>query len=309
MPMTSSSRPVPRRGRAAGASRPAHADAFFRQIVAACATASWRLRAPGGGAAERRGLQDFRRGNRTLTTRQAGRRGARATPRSCGSCCRLRPAHVAEPRGDAAAAVGKGPRYTFAFVRDDENEIAGVAMFFKDLTRVEQLEERERLRDRCGGGRDGGGHRAQVKNPWPLASSMMLVSTPAHPERPETSCAGRPAITSMPPAGSSPRARWPPHLAHRREPIAKPLRSSSCSTRVRSLKNIATPAISFSSSLTNANVYPRTFPTPQPHLRAVRQHVQVERRQQLPHDLGVGAEHLGDRLCRVVRVRSTPKIL
>src|SRR6267142_2076455 len=34
MPMTSSSRPVPRRGRAAGASRPAHADAFFRHIVA-----------------------------------------------------------------------------------------------------------------------------------------------------------------------------------------------------------------------------------------------------------------------------------
>ena len=34
MPMTSSSRPVPRRGRAAGASKPAQADAFFRQIVA-----------------------------------------------------------------------------------------------------------------------------------------------------------------------------------------------------------------------------------------------------------------------------------
>src|SRR4029077_20313683 len=37
---------------------------------------------------------------------------------------------------------------TLAFVRDDKGDLAGVAMFFKDLTRVEQLEERERLRDR-----------------------------------------------------------------------------------------------------------------------------------------------------------------
>ena len=38
--------------------------------------------------------------------------------------------------------------YTLAFVRDDAGEVVGAAMFFKDLTRVEQLEERERLRDR-----------------------------------------------------------------------------------------------------------------------------------------------------------------
>jgi signal transduction histidine kinase len=38
--------------------------------------------------------------------------------------------------------------YTLAFVRSDEGEVIGAAMFFKDLTRVEQLEERERLRDR-----------------------------------------------------------------------------------------------------------------------------------------------------------------
>jgi len=38
--------------------------------------------------------------------------------------------------------------YTLAFVRNDEGEVLGAAMFFKDLTRVEQLEERERLRDR-----------------------------------------------------------------------------------------------------------------------------------------------------------------
>jgi signal transduction histidine kinase len=38
--------------------------------------------------------------------------------------------------------------YTMTFVRDDSGSVIGVAMFFKDLTRVEQLEERERLRDR-----------------------------------------------------------------------------------------------------------------------------------------------------------------
>ena len=38
--------------------------------------------------------------------------------------------------------------YTLALVRDDDGEVIGAAMFFKDLTRVEQLEERERLRDR-----------------------------------------------------------------------------------------------------------------------------------------------------------------
>jgi signal transduction histidine kinase len=38
--------------------------------------------------------------------------------------------------------------YTLAFVRDDDGRVIGASMFFKDLTRVEQLEERERLRDR-----------------------------------------------------------------------------------------------------------------------------------------------------------------
>ena len=38
--------------------------------------------------------------------------------------------------------------YTLALVRDDDGGVVGAAMFFKDLTRVEQLEERERLRDR-----------------------------------------------------------------------------------------------------------------------------------------------------------------
>ncbi len=38
--------------------------------------------------------------------------------------------------------------YTLSQILDERNEPIGAALFFKDLTRVEQLEERERLRDR-----------------------------------------------------------------------------------------------------------------------------------------------------------------
>jgi PAS domain S-box-containing protein len=38
--------------------------------------------------------------------------------------------------------------YTLSLVRDDAGNVVGAAVFFKDLTHVEQMEERERLRDR-----------------------------------------------------------------------------------------------------------------------------------------------------------------
>ena len=38
--------------------------------------------------------------------------------------------------------------YTLGHVRDDRGQVIGAAMYFKDLTRVEQLVERDRLRDR-----------------------------------------------------------------------------------------------------------------------------------------------------------------
>ena len=43
---------------------------------------------------------------------------------------------------------GKVIGYTVSHVRDERGRIDGLALFFKDLTRVEQMEERERLRDR-----------------------------------------------------------------------------------------------------------------------------------------------------------------
>ena len=44
--------------------------------------------------------------------------------------------------------TGKVIGYTLSHVRDERGRSTGVALFFKDLTQVEQLEERERLRDR-----------------------------------------------------------------------------------------------------------------------------------------------------------------
>jgi signal transduction histidine kinase len=45
-------------------------------------------------------------------------------------------------------STGRVIGYTLSHVRDDAGSVTGIALFFKDLTRVEQLEERERLRDR-----------------------------------------------------------------------------------------------------------------------------------------------------------------
>jgi len=45
-------------------------------------------------------------------------------------------------------STGKVIGYTLSHVKNDRGKSEGVVIFFKDLTKVEQLEERERLRDR-----------------------------------------------------------------------------------------------------------------------------------------------------------------
>jgi two-component system sensor histidine kinase AtoS len=56
--------------------------------------------------------------------------------------------------------------YTLSQVRDDHGDIIGAVMFFKDLTQVEQLEERERLRDRLASlGEMAAGIAHELKNP------------------------------------------------------------------------------------------------------------------------------------------------
>jgi len=56
--------------------------------------------------------------------------------------------------------------YTLSQVKDDAGAPIGAVMFFKDLTRVEQLEERERLRDRLASlGEMAAGIAHELKNP------------------------------------------------------------------------------------------------------------------------------------------------
>src|SRR5262245_27343134 len=56
--------------------------------------------------------------------------------------------------------------YTLSLVRDDHGQPVGAALFFKDLTHVEQIEERERLRDRLAAvGEMAAVMAHEVKNP------------------------------------------------------------------------------------------------------------------------------------------------
>ena len=63
-------------------------------------------------------------------------------------------------------ASGKVIGYTLSHICDERGRLTGAALFFKDLTRVEQLEERERLRDRLAAlGEMAAAIAHEVKNP------------------------------------------------------------------------------------------------------------------------------------------------
>ena len=56
--------------------------------------------------------------------------------------------------------------YTLSLIRDENDHTIGAALFFKDLTHVEQLEERERLRDRLAAlGEMAAAMAHEIKNP------------------------------------------------------------------------------------------------------------------------------------------------
>ena len=62
--------------------------------------------------------------------------------------------------------TGKVIGYTLSLVKDTRGRDVGATLFFKDLTRVEQLEERERLRDRLAAlGEMAAAIAHEVKNP------------------------------------------------------------------------------------------------------------------------------------------------
>lgn len=61
---------------------------------------------------------------------------------------------------------GKAIGYTMCRIADRDGTVSGAALLFKDLTRVEQLEERERLRDRLAAlGEMAAAIAHEVKNP------------------------------------------------------------------------------------------------------------------------------------------------
>ena len=76
--------------------------------------------------------------------------------------------------------------YTLSLIRDDDGEPVGAALFFKDLTHVEQIEERERLRDRLAAvGEMAAVMAHEIKNPLAgieVLAGLLRRKVPDNPE-------------------------------------------------------------------------------------------------------------------------------
>jgi signal transduction histidine kinase len=82
--------------------------------------------------------------------------------------------------------TGRAIGYTLSRIRDERGEQIGATLFFKDLTRVEQQEERERLRDRLATlGEMAAAIAHEVKNPLASIEVMAGVLRRQLPDRPD----------------------------------------------------------------------------------------------------------------------------
>jgi signal transduction histidine kinase len=76
--------------------------------------------------------------------------------------------------------------YTLSLIRDEHDETIGAALFFKDLTHVEQMEERERLRDRLAAlGEMAATMAHEIKNPLAGIEVMAGLLRRKMPENPD----------------------------------------------------------------------------------------------------------------------------
>lgn len=76
--------------------------------------------------------------------------------------------------------------YTLSLVRDEDAGVVGAALFFKDLTFVEQVEERERLRDRLAAVGEMAARVAhEIKNPLGAIEVMAGLLRRQLPDQPE----------------------------------------------------------------------------------------------------------------------------
>lgn len=76
--------------------------------------------------------------------------------------------------------------YTLSLVRDEDQATVGAALFFKDLTHVEQMEERERLRDRLAAvGEMAAVMAHEIKNPLAgieVLAGLLRRKAPGNPD-------------------------------------------------------------------------------------------------------------------------------
>jgi signal transduction histidine kinase len=163
--LTTSSSPVPGRGFTVGFEP---ADAFFRHIVAGMRNGVLAITNAGTVALlNEEGYRIFGVEPQPDDLGKPVAEVLRAHPDVVRQLLSAFEMHMLPNRAETRLRPsGKVIGYTLAFVRDDAGEIAGVAMFFKDLTRVEQIEERERLRDRLAAvGEMAAAIAHEVKNP------------------------------------------------------------------------------------------------------------------------------------------------